>query len=499
MKKLIVILIVSMIYKVYGNNLQISSVSIGQLSGGSVLVSFNISWENSWRNPVNWDAAWVFIKYKISGEDLWKHATLSTVETEHIVPTGCKITPTSDGKGVFIYRNADGTGTFTITNIQLKWNYSLDNVTNPNVAVKVIGIEMVYIPEGPFYIGDGDGTNISYNAFRDSLSKPVLISNILSPTIKTIDDDDQLKYLGIRISGVGGIDENNDGIIEKPNFPTGYKAFYCMKYEITQGQYTDFLNMLTRNQQKRRVLSNISHDAVGNIYVMSDAQSIANRNVIRCPSIGNGTNIPIVFSCSRPDRACNFMFTYDFLDALAYADWSALRPMTELEYEKACRGPNYPTPSEYAWGNTSIIAAYQISGEENGTEKIITQNANCNFGYQNFSGGDVGSGPLRVGIFATSSTTTREQSGASYYGVMEMSGNIGEQCVSISNSLTRSFDGSHGNGELSSDGNTDNSNWLNTALSLRGGSWESAITTLTISFRNFYYSGYGFRFVRSTP
>jgi len=28
-------------------------------------------------------------------------------------------------------------------------------------------------------------------------------------------------------------------------FPKGYAAFYCMKYEINQGQYGDFFSQLT--------------------------------------------------------------------------------------------------------------------------------------------------------------------------------------------------------------------------------------------------------------
>jgi hypothetical protein len=40
----------------------------------------------------------------------------------------------------------------------------------------------------------------------------------------------------------------------------------------------------------------------------------------------------------------------------AFADWSGLRPMSELEYEKACRGYNTPAvPNEYAWGNAKLF------------------------------------------------------------------------------------------------------------------------------------------------
>ena len=40
---------------------------------------------------------------------------------------------------------------------------------------------------------------------------------------------------------------------------------------------------------------------------------------------------------------------------LAYADWSGLRPLSELEYEKMCRVlyPELPSSPDYAWGSVS--------------------------------------------------------------------------------------------------------------------------------------------------
>ena len=63
------------------NNLVISNV---KLSGQNTilhysLVNFDISWDNSWRvssGPSNWDAAWVFVKYRLKDEQIWNHATL---------------------------------------------------------------------------------------------------------------------------------------------------------------------------------------------------------------------------------------------------------------------------------------------------------------------------------------------------------------------------------------------------------------------------------------
>jgi len=85
------------------NNLSITAINIGRSNpnGKYRMITFDIKWENSWRTnspPNNWDAAWVFIKYK-TGNREWKHATLSSVSSEHAVPSGTTVTPPSDGKG----------------------------------------------------------------------------------------------------------------------------------------------------------------------------------------------------------------------------------------------------------------------------------------------------------------------------------------------------------------------------------------------------------------
>ena len=78
------------------------------------------------------------------------------------------------------------------------------------------------------------------------------------------------------------------------------------------------------------------------------------------------------------------------MDLAAFLDWDALRPMTELEFEKMSRGPLLPIAGEYIWGNQTIAAATTISGTtEDGTETITAPaNANANYGNTTFNGGD---------------------------------------------------------------------------------------------------------------
>ncbi|MCJ7801863.1 MAG: hypothetical protein MUP82_05850, partial [Candidatus Marinimicrobia bacterium] len=87
------------------NNLSITEIIVGNsnTTGKYRMITFDLIWGN-WQTSSavdNWDAAWVFIKFKVDNGD-WQHATLSTIPTEHTSPSGATVTSTSDGKGVFI-------------------------------------------------------------------------------------------------------------------------------------------------------------------------------------------------------------------------------------------------------------------------------------------------------------------------------------------------------------------------------------------------------------
>ena len=93
------------------NNLSISAVSLidaGVPGGGKADIQFDMSWENSWHeswtetggtiNVTNWDAVWVFAKYRQNG-GLWKHVMLTA--TGH-TPSGGTVIDVADdgGRGV---------------------------------------------------------------------------------------------------------------------------------------------------------------------------------------------------------------------------------------------------------------------------------------------------------------------------------------------------------------------------------------------------------------
>jgi formylglycine-generating enzyme required for sulfatase activity len=524
-----------------GNNIQVSNISLyGQnTTDDYVMVKFDLSWENSWRTssaPGNWDAAWVFVKYRITaangGDDLWKHAWLNNTGHSSGAGTGAIIdagllTPgsafnatTNPGLGAFIYRSANGTGNFSITSAQLRWNYGANGVPdNIKVDVQVFAIEMVYVPQGNFSVGTGadpaEGSSFTQANSTTGATVPFLITST-PPTIQGNNTSSSSSNLGAR----GSMDLTGTNTASlATGFPTGYNAFYMQKYEITQQQYVDFLNTLTRVQQDTRTGTALAvgTTSVANRFVMSIANTLRYRNGIRCDATIPASD-PINFYCDQNVNgtggesndgqwiACNYL---SWMDGAAYSDWAGLRPMTELEFEKACRGTLSPVAYECAWGDSTAIVANNIANPGAANETTITPGANVVYNFQ-----ENVSGPMRVGVFAKSGTT-REQSGASYYGVMELSGNLDERPVTVGNATGRAFSGVHGNGALSANGNANQPAWPGlssdevtgaTGSGFRGGDWDfdyniKSLRTSTRSGAASTYvqrrTQYGFRAVRT--
>ncbi len=494
-------------HELSANNITVSNISLtGQNTTSGInnvanfsFIQFDINWENSWRTSSgssNWDAAWVFVKYRKSGSVVWNHATLNTTSSNHTAPTGSTISQ-SDETGIFIYRSTNGTGTFSLTDVELRWQYAADGLLDTNtIEIAVQAIEMVYVPQGAFAAGSGGSEASRF-------------------TLTTIDDDDATvtPSKSGALGGEAGGYPTGQTAPSSATWPNGYNAFYCMKYETSQKQYVDFLNKLTRNQQDARTSTSLGSGttSVTNRYVMCNRSTLQYRNGIRCDATIHTSN-PITFYCDFDGNgtgnestdgqniACNWL---GWSHVAAYLDWSGLRPMTELEFEKACRGDQNPVANEYAWGSTSITTSTGISNSGLHNETTSTSGANTVYGR-----GSVSDGPLRTGSFA-STATTRVQAGATYYGIMDMSGNVWERTVTIGNGTGRNFTGDHGNGVITSAGLADVSNWPGSnaiGIGFRGGVWSFNDFYLLVSNRQhassidavsqYYMSGRG---VRTAP
>ena len=410
----------------FANNVKISNVQYAASN-----ITFDISWENSWRgpgsNPQFHDAVWVFVKVSPNGSQQWNHVTLDvTSEGELDV-----ITPT-DQMGAFIRRSGEGNG-FVFGTVSFDMNGNLGLYPD----IKVFAIEMVYVPTGPFYLGDGSSPN-RYHVGNDTTASYL------------VGDSDVMAYG----TGSNNIFSSAQFVSSDypATFPNGYNAFYCMKYEVSQSQYAEFLNCLTLPQQESRTETEISGMGFVNTYVMTNTSTVLFRNAVRCIPPDDGS--PLYFFCDLDgdtvpnesndgiEIAMNYM-SYD--DLKAYLDWAALRPMSLMQYEKASRGPLSAVPGEYVWGTPTGTVGDVIINPGEASETFSNVGSSGLYA--------PGANKITRCGFAANSTSTRLTAGASYYGILELTGNIDERvCTDVSQELETEF----GDGTLTSSGFSDN-------------------------------------------
>lgn len=489
-------------------------------------IQFDIEWHDSWRDQINWDAVWVFVKYRIGDSTAWGHATLS--EQVHQAPPGAEILGTRDQKGIFLQRAPGGAtapgGAVTppdLTKFQAvkvlwmlpvqaakehayltrKGQWMLPEgkqaLENASMEMWVSALEMVHVPEGAFYVGDeGCGPAPGAGApgcFYDA-SRPKGPLLITSERALTVGKGGQLGYRsddGFAGDGAGPI---------PAKFPKGYHAFYGMKYELTQGQYSDFVNAMEGAHKMNRFPFGGQGAYRFEIYFTAKKERTA----------------------LRPERAANWL---SWEDDAAYLDWAALRPLTELEYEKLARGPLPPVSGELAWGSAEALPANIIVGSESGNIQL-NGNVNIDMARQFFRGGDGGQGPLPGHAFEivpgeetdrlfsparrlfswennqivmsparfdrqSRNVAGRAMEGRSYYGAMQLSGNLWELTVSVGNKAGRSFDGAHGDGDVGEHALADVPTWPNRVaegVSFRGGAWFTDVNRGRVADR--FYASY---------
>ncbi len=460
------------------NNLSISNFSVYEMNTASNNITFtcDVNWDNSWRNTTNYDAIWIFLKYSTDAGVTWSHASMSAngvTPPGFNVPTNFEIIVPSDEKGFFLQRTDLSLGNVATQSVRFIWDYAQDGLSDAaamaaNTVNKIFGIEMVHVPQGAFYAGD-DNSSSEYKFQQGSADNdPWYISSETSITT-TNSAGDGFYYQN---SGATGEDASGTVFLIPTSFPKGYQSFYQMKYELTEDQWVSFFNTLSPAAKANRDITSSTEGG-------KNSDGIVKRNTVSWDS----SNMSSKATTLRSDRPVSFI---SWLDLLAYADWAGLRPMTELEFEKSVRGIDvFPVADEYAWGkasyNDALAGEIYPDSDEGGSEQVFDGASNLNRNSLGWSSGDgrVGgnaqgqAGPLRVGIFAESSTN-RSTSGASYYGSMELSGNLHEMVVTIGRQGGRQFLGTHGDGELTTlsgyEGHATNIDWpgINTVDSARG-------------------------------
>lgn len=466
---------------ILGNGLEVTNVRVVNRDtvANTIYILADISWQNSWRldsttAPGNYDAAWVFVKVRTT--DTSSHH-LILAEGSITTPDGADIEIAPDGTGFFIFHSSLHQGPANFSNLTIQWNYGLLGIPDTaEIVVKVFAIEMVYIPEAAFIAGTAAG----------GLEQTPFIPTTINTGLSTLVPD-----------GTDGIDGTPTGGHPQGqippdfnNFPNGYNATYCMKYELTQDQYAAFLNDLPPTQ------------ATKNFQPLETLTKLPYRYNIYIDSITN------TFVSGNPFLPINVL---GYTDGAAYADWSGLRLMTELEFEKICRGPESSIPGTYPWGDTTCTTVtYSLLNAGTENELMATMDYMNGSAYYLATNGSI-EGPVRSGIFAaTSIIPTRKATGATYYGVMDMGGNVLERTVVMFLPEGRAYKGTHGDGYLSAAGLHTNLDWPSAlgypfGISGRGGKWNTEAAKMLISDRslvlnalNSRYHNAGFRFVRTS-
>ncbi len=604
------VLALSILSPAVANNIAVSNATLtGQNTSAGVnnaanycLVRFDLSWDNSWHSssgPSNWDAAYVFIKYRIgttdytltgasssgttitvssttglrvgmevekfsgtgnlqSGTEItaitsattftinqtpssalssasiyvyrkWYHAYLNNsghyagagadanVQSALVYEDSAFNSTTNPAVGAFFYRSTDGSGTFSVISAQLRWNYGASGTVRDSdkVDIKVFAIEMVYVPQGSFYLGDGKTSSPQARFSKaDSTSKPFLVTS-----------EDALTLGGTAAGNLGNnnstgqsapLDDFNNSTTKTlpAAFPKGFAAFYCFKYPPTCFQISEFMNTLTRTQQINFATVTGTVPVVGgtggsgSIYLNSGITMWARMPIAFIGPVSTYGRVTIgcnadgdtILNESNDGLGNPAHIALQINGLCSYADWAGLRFMSEMEFEKMCRGPLTPVVDEFAWGSTSYTSATSYNN-------AFTRNETPNTGNVGRTG-EV----IRVGAFAAGSNVSRANAGASYYGVMNIHDhNYYLPLIHVGIAAARNFTRTlHGNGQLTNLGYADISTWpgyVTSANSSTNAGWgyknidntgSAAIARRNVAATTTVYGGHTF-LVHSAP
>jgi len=400
----------------FANNVTVSNVVLQNrdVEAGTVEVKFDLAQDNTFsgtdaNSQTFYDRIWVFVKYWVVGTDSettgWHHATLSAGTA----------TPTSDGKGAFCQVG---------TNQTLVWTYGADGVVGGDTfKVRLNATEVVYIPEGAFVYNAGGIGGSTYNNYGAGSQTNVTAATHL-PT------------------GCAAL------------WPNGYSAFYIAKYEISQGQYADFLNMLTVAQATARFGSYTDYE-----------------HEITYTS---GNDYGERYATTAPNRASARISWDDFK---AYASWCATRPLTEMEFEKAARGGGTANTNVYPWGDANPETGNSLYTPSGNAAPYDAWQYYANF-YDDAANTDTYDGLTDVGLYLSGDIVrTNAQTGASIYGVADLAGNLWEHLINCAHTTL----------PLNGDGSiTAPASWPDASAGKgrRGGGWTGDAAYLRVSDRD---------------
>ncbi|QDU69457.1 SUMF1/EgtB/PvdO family nonheme iron enzyme [Engelhardtia mirabilis] len=370
-----------------GADVSVSAVGLVPATqpGDSDRVELELRWTDAFRNARNHDAVWLVLRSGRAAPD----RPLLLAPGGHEVEGGGELIVAEDGVGAFLQLAGEGRGDFD-------FELSLRLAGESDELPTVWAMEMVRVPAGPFELGDDAPEARALGAFyaadgESGAAGPFTVESEAALPVGTgagaltSDPGDRPQYRG---DGEGPI---------PAAFPKGTRAFYVMERELTQGTYARFLNALPQALRERRRPDRLP----------AEAEDRETASIVEVEG---------VFVARAPARPCNFV-TWD--DSCALFDFLGLRPMTELEFEKAARGPHRSVALDFPWGTDSVEG---LRRRVERTRDLTAVDAD-------------GEG-------------RREALGLSYWSVWDLSGSLWERVVSAGHPVGRSFRGTHGDGLL---------------------------------------------------
>ena len=357
-KKMLILVAVALLsaWSVRADTPRIDNIKVSPRDAKTAQVRFDLVWPNAAQPGTHHVALWVFFKARAQGNAEWRPVRLAADKV--LNPTGYGQTGglplefvVPDGKdgftGMFLRRTQECKGTLVASNITALISLETLNTEHRtlNTNLLVFALEMAYVPEGPFEVGASGQT--PRNRLFAYTGKNVTRTERSFQADYSDFADNTPPY---RITGPGAIPTGRqpgklwaqgltpeDGGEIPASFPSGFAAFYCMKDVLLQGQYAAFLNTLTDAQAKKRYYP----DGHG-------------PDIKRTGDPSNYT-----YTASSPDGACHYI---SWADGAAFAAWAGLRPMTELEYEKANRADSDFSNMNVGGLNERMVSIASASG-----------------------------------------------------------------------------------------------------------------------------------------
>ena len=280
-------------------------------------VEVQLRWANAWRSARNHDAAWVVLRWAAEPE----RGALRLAASGHRVVQGkpaLEILTSDDRRGVFIQLASEFRGDISCR-VELVLDeselsgLSVDLSQGEPIeggAIDAWAVEMVFVPGGSFELGDDHEGVRNTGAFHrvDGDGRPT--GPFLVKPEAPIDVFRAPGGLWYEVGETPQYIGDQSGPIPAP-FPKGTEPFYVMKYELRQGQYARFLSAVPADWRAARMATELAGEEAETWTIAVTEKTVR---------------------AGESKRPCNFL-TWD--DSSAWADWMALRPMTEFEFEKA--------------------------------------------------------------------------------------------------------------------------------------------------------------------